>query len=63
MFCYSITKMEKNSLKQFCVRLGKSATEKIQKASGNDSLSRAQVLLWLKDFEIGRETVEDEPLS
>jgi hypothetical protein len=37
--------------------------EKIQSAFGNDSLSRAQVFRWHKDFVNGREMVEDEPRS
>jgi hypothetical protein len=63
--------MENNNLEQgyavkFCVRLGKGATGtygKIQKAFGNDSLSRAQVSRWHKDFVNGRETVGDEQRS
>jgi hypothetical protein len=63
MFCYSITKTENNNLEQryaikFCVKLGDSATdtyETIQKAFGNDSLSRAQVFRWHKEFVNGRE--------
>jgi hypothetical protein len=66
VFCYSVTKME-NNLEQgysvkFCVRLGEGATDmygKIQKAFGNDSLSRAQVYRWHKDFVNEREAVED----
>jgi predicted DNA-binding protein YlxM (UPF0122 family) len=71
MFCYSVTKTEKNNLEQrhaikFRAKLGESAAdtyETIQKAFGNDSLSRAQVFRWHKDFANGRETVEDEPRS
>jgi hypothetical protein len=36
------------------------AAGKIEKAFGNDSLSRAQVFLWHKDSANGRETVQDE---
>jgi hypothetical protein len=65
----TITKMEKNNVERcyaikLCVKLEDSATdtyEKIQKAFGNDSLSRAQVFRWHKDFVNGRETVKDEP--
>jgi histone-lysine N-methyltransferase SETMAR len=35
----------------------------IQKAFGNDSLSRTKVFRWHKDFVNGRETVADEPRS
>jgi hypothetical protein len=55
--CYAI---------KFCVKLGQGATntyDKIQKAFGNDSVSRAQVFLWRKDFVNGWKTVEDEPRS
>jgi transposase len=63
--------MENNNLEQryaikFCVKLGEGATDtydKIQKACGNDSVSRAQVFRWHKDFVNWRETVEDEPRS
>jgi hypothetical protein len=58
VFCYSVTKLENNNLGQryaikFCVRLGEGATDtygNIQKAFGNDFLSRAQVFRWHKDF-------------
>jgi hypothetical protein len=46
---------------KFCVKLGEGATdtyEKIRKVFANDSLSRAQVFRWHKDFVNGRETVE-----
>jgi hypothetical protein len=60
--------MENNNLEQcyaikFCVKLGEGGTdtyEKIQKAFGNDSLLRAQVIQWHKDFVNGQEMVEDE---
>jgi hypothetical protein len=50
VFCYGVTKTEKNTLEQVYaikvyVKLGEGATdtyEKIQKAFGNDSLSHAQ---------------------
>jgi hypothetical protein len=69
MFCYSVTKMERNKLEQlyaikFCAYLEEVATdmyEKIQEAFGNDSLTRAQVFRWHKDFGKLRETVEVEP--
>jgi hypothetical protein len=68
MFCHSITKMVKKHLEQhyaikFCVNLGKGTTDpydKIQKSSGNDSVSRAQVFGWYIDFVDGQETVKDE---
>jgi hypothetical protein len=44
---------------QVCVRLEEGSTdtyEKIKKAFGNDSVSRAQVLLWHRNFVNGRET-------
>jgi hypothetical protein len=52
VFRYSVTKMENNNLEQchavrFCVELGEGATDtydKIQKAFGNDSPSRVQVV-------------------
>jgi hypothetical protein len=61
--------MEKKNLEQhyaikFCVKLGQGATDiyqKIQKAFGNDPLSRGQVFRWNKDFVNGREMIEDEP--
>jgi len=49
---------------KFCVKLGESATviyEKLQKAYGEHSLSRAQVFRWHKSFLEGREQVEDKP--
>ena len=49
---------------KFCVKLGESATvtyEKLQRAYGEHSLSRAQVFRWHKSFLEGREQVEDEP--
>ena len=49
---------------KFCVKLGQSATvtyEKLQRAYGEHSLSRAQVFRWHKFFLEGREQVEDEP--
>jgi hypothetical protein len=71
MLCYSVTKIEKINLEQsyaikFCVKLGEGTTDtygKIQKAFGNDSVSRVQALRWHKDFVYGRETVEGEPRS
>ena len=51
---------------KFCVKLGESITvtyEKSQRAYGEHSLSRAQVLRWHKSFLEGREQVEDEPLA
>jgi hypothetical protein len=71
VFCYSITKIENNNLEpcyavKFCVRCGEGATnthEKIQKAFGNDSLSRAQVFRCHRGFVNGWETLEDDPRS
>jgi hypothetical protein len=68
MFCYSVTKTEKNNLEQrYAMKLrpkvGEGATDTykmIQKAFGNDSLSRAKILRWNKGFVSGRGTVEDE---
>ena len=51
---------------KFCVTLEKSATETLamlEKAYGEDSLSRAQVFRWHKTFKEGRENVEDEERS
>ena len=48
---------------KFCVKLGESAAvtyEKLQRAYGEHSLSRAQVFRWHKSFLEGREQVEDE---
>ena len=58
------TKFEQSSAIKFCVMLGESATvtyEKLQRAYGEHSLSRAQVFRWHKSFLEGREQVEDEP--
>ena len=49
---------------RFCVKLGKFTTvnyEKLQRAYGEHSLSRAQVFRWHKSFLEGREQVEDKP--
>jgi len=62
-------KMDRQNFEQcyaikFCVKLGKSATvtyEKLQRAYGEHSLSRAQVFRRYKSFSEGREQVEDEP--
>jgi hypothetical protein len=46
------------------MKLGESATvayEKLQRAYGEHSLSKAQVFRWHKSFLEGREQVEDEP--
>ena len=48
---------------KFCLKLGESATvtyEKLQRAYGEHSLSRAQVIKWHKSFLESREQVEDE---
>ena len=57
-------KFELSCAIRFCVKLGESATvtyEKLQRAYGEHSLSRAQVFRWHKSFLEGREQVEDEP--
>ena len=57
-------KFEQRCAIKFCVKLGESATvtyEKLQKAYGEHSLSRAHVFRWHKSFLEGREQVEDEP--
>ena len=49
---------------KFCVKLGNSTTvtyEKLQRAYGEHSLSRAQVFRWHTSFLEGREQVEDKP--
>ena len=61
--------MDRQNLEQgcaikFCVKLGESANviyEKLQRAYGDNSLSRAQVFRLHKSFLEGREDVEDEP--
>jgi len=57
-------KFEQHLAIKFCLKLGESATvtyEKLQRAYGEHSLSRAQVFRWYKYFLEGREQVEDEP--
>ena len=57
-------KSEQSCANKFCVKLGESVTviyEKLQRAYGEHSLSRAQVFRWQKSFLEGREQVEDEP--
>ena len=57
-------KFEQGCAIKFCVKLGESTTvtyEKLQRAYGEHSLSRAQVFRWHKSFLEGREQVEDEP--
>ena len=69
VFVRCVTKMDWQKFEQrcaikFCVKLGKSATvtyEKLQRAYGEHSLSRAQVFRWHKSFSEGWEQVEDEP--
>jgi hypothetical protein len=72
MFCYSITKTEKNNLEQryairVCVKVGGGgATDtygKIKKAFGDGSVSCAQVFQRHRNFVNERETVADEPRS
>ena len=57
-------KFEQSCAIRFFVKLGESATdtyEKLQRAYGEHSLSRAHVFRWHKSFLEGREQVEDEP--
>ena len=57
-------KFEQSCAIKFCVKLGESVTvtyEKLQRAYGEHSLSRAQVFRWHKFFLEVREQVEDEP--
>jgi hypothetical protein len=55
-------KFEQGCAIRFCVKLGESDTlthEKVQRAYGEHSLSRAQVFRWHKSFLEGQEEVED----
>ena len=69
VFVRCVTKMDWQKFEQrcankFCVKLSESATvtyEKLQRAYGEHSLSRAQVFRWHMSFLEGREEVEDEP--
>ena len=69
VFVRCVTKMDRQRFEQrcaikFCVKLGESATvtyEKLQRAYGEHSLSRAQVFRRHKSSLEGREQVEDEP--
>ena len=71
MFVRCVTKIDRQKFEQscaikFCVKLGEYVTvtyEKLQRAYGEHSLSRAQVFRWHKSFLEGREQVEDEPLA
>jgi len=57
-------KFEQNCAIKFCVMLSESATvtyEKLQRAYGEHSLSRAQVFKWHKSFLKAREIGEGEP--
>ena len=57
-------KFEESCAIKFFVKLGESATvtyEKLQRAYGEHSLSRAEVFRWHKSFLEGREQVEDKP--
>ena len=57
-------KFERRCANKFYVKLGESATvtyEKLKRAYGEHSVSRAQVFGWHKSFLEGREQVEDEP--
>ena len=69
MFVRCVAKIDRQKYEQrcsikFCVKLGESATmtyEKLQRAFGEHSLSRAQVFRWHKFILEGREQVKDEP--
>jgi len=69
VFVSCIMKMDQQTFDQrcpikFCVKLGESTTvtyEKLQRAYGGHSLSRAQVFRWHKSCLEGWEQVEDEP--
>ena len=57
-------KFEQSCAIKFCLKLGEFATvtyEKLRRAYGELSLSRAQVFRWHKSFLEVREQVEDEP--
>jgi len=57
-------KFEQSCAIKSCVKFGESATvtyEKLRRAYGEHSLSRAQVFRWQKSFLEGREQVEVEP--
>ena len=57
-------KFEQRCAIKFCVKLGESTTvtyEKLQRAYGEHSLSRAQAFTWHKSFLESQEQVEDEP--
>ena len=57
-------KFEQSCAIKFCVKLGESATvtfEKLQRAYGEHSLSRAQLFRGHKSFLEGQEQLEDEP--
>ena len=69
MFVRCVTKLDRQKSEQRCamkfrVRLGESATvtyEKLRRAYGEHSLSRAQLFRWHKSFLEDREQAEDEP--
>jgi len=69
VFVRCVTKMDRQKFEQhcaikFCVKLGETTTvtyEKLQRAYGEHSLSRAQVFWRHKSFLDGREQVEDKP--
>ena len=59
-------KFEQRCAIKFCVKFGESATvtfEKLQRAYGEHSLSRAQVFRWHRSFLEGQEQMKDEPLA
>jgi hypothetical protein len=45
---------------KFCFKAGLSATEKVQKAYGNEAVNRSNVFRWYSRFRDGRELVEDD---
>ena len=59
-------KFEQSCAIKFCVKLRESATvtyDKLQRANGEHSLSRAQVFRWHKSFLEGQEQVEEETFN
>jgi transposase len=64
--CVTISTWSKDLQSNFCFKLGKSAFETyelLQKAHGNDSLSRSTTFEWFKRFREGRESLEDDERS
>ena len=51
---------------KFCIKLGKTFTETfqmLQRAYGEDCLSRTQCHEWYQRFKYGRTSIEDDPKS